>query len=268
MPNDHISIYKRSYIDALYTDVAITSDEFTEASLANLNDGDLDTYATTEGETGTADTATIIIDLGTARAIDTLILSSNIKRFSLHVTDNLGSGWAWYQAGSPGEYKTNTAEARMWEVNLDDTLTYRYWKLRFDQVITAEEEYKLYELYMVDKVCDLDVNELTGLSLKYSRRTAQNCKGGSIQIVHFPTEPKLQFGVKLKNLTTAFGDYLAAKEAFLLDSCLVRPYFSDDITPLSAGKIYMMNDVSDIGFPISNKYIVTGVDGSFDLREE
>jgi hypothetical protein len=175
------------------------------------------------------------------------------------ITPNL-SEWALFSS-----HTSNTALFTMDEIVT--AVSARYIKITTTATNPANQEKKLYELVITEKIGSLPVSGMESPSQNYVRVNTQNLRGGSIQLVTFPQSPKFHVQLNFKHLTTLYADYDAIKDALLLDACFVYLYYSDLITPLSVDALYLVNDISDKDFPLSAEVLASGVDGAMELME-
>ena len=189
------------------------------------------------------------------------IIISSASLFSLEITTPDIS------AGNATQEKAFVNTTLFFFEELTTPVSARYIKINATATITANEEKKIYELVVTEKICALPVSAISTLEQKYSRVNYQNIVGGSIQIVLFPQSPKLHAVLDFKNLTSRYAEYDALKDAFILDSCLVYLYYSDLIDQLGYAALYLVNDILEKSLPLSSEVLAAGVDGSLELLE-
>ena len=239
---------------------------------SNAADRDLTTYAITSG----ADTdvwpptlpanALFEIDLTNAQVVDTIFLRSNMAAFQVYVDNPLG-------AGDPPDdlvYANYSNTSEMVKIDLRAALAGRTVSkvliAGFGTIIPNQEK-RIIEVDITRRIADLYISGMPTNEQIYARVSTTNLKGGSIQLIPFPSFPKMHTVLDVKNLAALQATYDLIKSYFIIDACLVYLYVSDQIRQLDSGALYLMNDLSDkINSPSAN-VTVGGVDGTFELLE-
>lgn len=163
------------------------------------------------------------------------------------------------------DYTGNTSEFIIDE--LTTHLTETFIKLSCTATITANQEKWLKELVLTSKIGELIPTAITTAEDKYKRFIAENLNGGSVQLVFNPLLPKFHCVMNFKNMLDDFSDYQDIKAEFLLDSCIVYLYLSDDNDRFGIGALYLVNDISNVTYQPTNPAIPNGFSGSMELLE-
>lgn len=260
MPNAFARFYCRSFCDLVFGSAFFAgSTDYSGASLIYANDRDYSTCATTSGKNSDATAVEFIIDLGVLRNIDTVAFLSNLRDFEVSYSA-AGSSYTNMEIVTDNDDAVHVTE-------IGSPVSARYIKIYATATNPADQEKKIYEVAVTAKICDLPVSEITTLEQNYIRTSDFNLRGGSIQVVLFPQSPKFHAVIGFKNLVSLYDSYDDLKDAFVLDACIIRLYYSDSIHQLGNESFYLVNDISQKSFPLSGNVLSAGVDGSIELME-
>jgi hypothetical protein len=261
MPNVLARFYYRSFCD-LITDADFSgSTDYVSGSLANVNDRDKTTCAITSGKNSDATSVDFIIDLGAGFNLDTVALWANFRDFEVFYSAS-GGGGSWVSL------KAYTANSNVFTLSELYAPVYAgFIKITTTATNPSNQEKKLYEVVVTAKICDLPISTIDTPEQNYTRITASNIRGGSIQLVLFPQSPKFRAVLNFKFLTSNYAAYDSLKNQFVRDACLMHLYYSDLISQLGNEAFYLVNDIAQKVFPLSADVLASGVDGSIDAVE-
>lgn len=253
MPNDKAKFYQRSYCDQDLDGYSISGDY---ANDENINDRNKLTYAsTTESSDGTSED--IIIDLVYNRSIDTIVLKSNLKTFTIYYWN--GSSYSALET-----YASNDKGFILLEV---DEISTSSIKITATHTIIADEEKKIYMLELTKKITEMYIQDID-IKKVWESTNLKNIYGGAVQVIKYPNHGKVDISLSWKSLKyNEFIAYDTLKNYVLTDSFAIYLYFSDEFTLLNEEAYYLVSDLSDYDHKPSSAAITTGIDGEMELLE-
>jgi hypothetical protein len=263
MPNSTAKFYYRSFIDQDIDGYTLSGD-FTPTT--NVNDRRKDTYASTDS-TGSGDGTSeeIVCDLLTERTIDTIFLKSNFKAFTIYYWEDEATG----STGGGDWYELATYAA-----NAEDFLAISFTAVSTSQIkivatdtIVANEIKKIYLLEITKYIDELPIEEID-IKQEFEREQFKNIYGGSIQIVEYPNQSRVEINLSWENMPAAtWAIYSQLKSLGLIDAYLIYLYFSDSYDLLNDEALYLVNDVAEKGSKPSAPTLAAGVSGKMKLLE-
>lgn len=266
MPNSKAKFYYRSYIDQDLDGYTITDDY---DPTVNINDRRKDTVATSckpPGHDTDGTEVSIVADMHTERAIDTIFLKSNFKTFTVYYLEDEATGSTgggdYYEITSYASNASDFLEISFAEINTSAI------KIVCTHTITANEEKEIYALEITQALGELSVELPKDMRKKHKRTDFENIYGGSVQVVKYPNRGKLKLDLAWDNMTTAdYAIYAMLKTQSLIDAYLVYFCFSDDYDLLDDEALYLVNDIEEKEATPSSEAITAGVKGEMKLRE-
>lgn len=254
MPNTTAKTFYRSFIDQDLSGYALSGDF---SSNANVTDRLKNTYAITSGKGTDGDSADFIADMQFDRVIDTIMLKSNLKTFTIYYWDGL----AWQ---SKKVYSANTSEFLV--IDFSEFTTSKI-KITATHTITADEEKKIYLLEITKSIGELVPQDID-IDQDYSVEGMDNVYGGNIQVVKYPNYPKIRARLTFEHLKdSSYTTYAALKAQRRIDAYIVYLYFSDTVALLGEEAWYLVNDTASFLSSPTQSYVDNGIDGKLDLRE-
>lgn len=254
MPNNAFKFYYRSYCDKDVTGYTLSGD-FNSA--ANATDRNRLTSAITSGDDTDGDSVDFIVDMNYDRDVDTIILKSNLKTFTIYYWD--GAAYQTLQA-----YAANTDEFIALAVTEQSTSRI---KITATHTITANEEKKIYQLEITKKITEMNAEE-TKISKSWQGAGFPNLYGGSVRITKYPNHGKVTIKLAWEHLAGAdFTAYDTLKNQLLIDVYSIYAYFSDTYNLLNVEAYYLVNDLRKYKADPTTEAMPGGVSGEMDLRE-
>jgi hypothetical protein len=264
--NDEVLFFPRSFCDKdteNTIDFASYDGEtngYTSGSRANAVDRNNSTYAVTSGKNTDGTDAIFVVAFGATVNIDTIFLKGNLKTNQIYFKYHNGSSWSFSIA-----LDANSVNDGFY-FKLPVVIPAVAFLIGCTHTIVANQEKIIYELIFSKLLASLPVSDMANARVARKRLVTENLKGGSIQLVTFPQNPKFCCTLNCKGLTTDFDAFEDLKEAFALDSCHVYFYYSDDIGPIEKA-VYLMNDISDENINPASSVLANGVNSSLELVE-
>jgi hypothetical protein len=254
MPNDVAKFYYRNYFDTDLDGYTITSDYQNET---NVNDRNKLTYAETSGEDTDGDSVDYEIDFTYDRDVDTIVLKSNLKTFTIYYWD--GVAYQTFQS-----YASNTSEFLV--ISLTEQATSKI-KITATHTITANEEKRIYLFEITKKIDEMNIEGID-ISREWPRSNTTNVYGKSVQVIKYPNYGAVAISLSWENLTnTDFTAYKTMKDQMLVDSYAIYLYFSDTYDLLGEEAYYVVDDLEKYDSDPAGEAMTEGVNGSMELLE-
>lgn len=254
MANDKAYFYYRSYCDTDVTGYTLTTDY---ENATNANDRNKLTYAITSGSGTDGDSVDYEIDMQYNRDVDTIVLKSNLKTFTIYYWDGLAyQSFTSYASNASGFLVISLTEQSTSKIKITATHT-----------ITANEEKKIYNIEVTKLIVSMYIQDL-GIDKEWPKVDFNNIYGGAIQVVKYPNHGKVDINLSFSNLTGAdYTAYNTLKNKRLIDAYAVYIYYSDTFTLLNSEAYYLVNDKSDYKADPSSPTMASGVSGKMRLVE-